>query len=134
MKIDKQITICKLGTAFKIFPESKNEIGLWIAHPPCFIVSANEKVENVINEALQYSNSGEKATNDTALLVLRELHLKSWNSLYKTHEIISFSITAERIIITPFIYSRKGAFPETKRKLIYSRREYQNAIKELLIF
>ena len=38
MRIDKQITICKLGTEMKIYPESKNEIGLWIAHPPCFVI------------------------------------------------------------------------------------------------
>jgi hypothetical protein len=132
MKIDKQITICKLGTVLKIYPESKNDIGLWIAHPPCFIVSANENVENVINEAIQYSNSGEKATNDTAILVLKELHIKSWNILYKTHKIISFSLTTEQIIITPFIYTKKGVFPDTKGKLIYNKRDYQNAIRELL--
>lgn len=50
MRIDKQITICKLGTEMKIYPESKNEIGLWIAHPPCFVISANDLygVENIV--------------------------------------------------------------------------------------
>lgn len=61
MRIDKQITICKLGTEMKIYPESKNEIGLWIAHPPCFVISANDLygVENIVKNAIRYSNSGE---------------------------------------------------------------------------
>ena len=79
MRIDKQITICKLGTEMKIYPESKNEIGLWIAHPPCFVISANDLygVENIVKNAI------------------REFRLKSWNVLYKTYKIISFSLTSE---------------------------------------
>ena len=84
MRIDKQITICKLGTEMKIYPESKNEIGLWIAHPPCFVISANDLygVENIVKNAIRYSNSGEFANEDSAKLVLREFRLKSWNVLF----------------------------------------------------
>ena len=78
-------------------PESKNEIGLWIAHPPCFVISANDLygVENIVKNAIRYSNSGEFANEDSAKLVLREFRLKSWNVLYKTYKIISFSLTSE---------------------------------------
>ena len=134
MRIDKQITICKLGTEMKIYPESKNEIGLWIAHPPCFVISANDLygVENIVKNAIRYSNSGEFANEDSAKLVLREFRLKSWNVLYKTYKIISFSLTSEQIIITPYIYTRRGGFPDNKKKLIFDKSDYSFAIRELL--
>ena len=36
----------------KIYPESKNEIGLWVA--PCFAISANDlySLENIVNNAV----------------------------------------------------------------------------------
>jgi hypothetical protein len=134
MRIDKQITICKLGTELKIYPESKNEIGLWIAHPPCFVISANDlyDVENIVNNAIRYSNSGELANEDSAKLVLKEFYLKSWNALYKTYKIISFSLTSEQIIITPFVYTRKGCFPDNKGKLFFNKMDYSCAIREIL--
>lgn len=51
MTINKQITICKSATEFIVYPESKNEIGLWVAHTPCFITSNCEihNIENIIN-------------------------------------------------------------------------------------
>lgn len=51
MKIKKQITVCKTDTEIKIYPESKNELGLWIAHPPCFVVSINDvrNIDSMIN-------------------------------------------------------------------------------------
>lgn len=134
MKIDKQVTICKLGAELKIYPESKNELGLWIAHPPCFIISINDLygVENIVNKAIKYSNSGELANEDSAKLVLKEFHLKSWNVLYKTYKIISFSLTAEQIIITPFVYTKRGVFPDNKGKLFFNKCDYSCAIKEFL--
>lgn len=134
MKIDKQITICKLGTELKIYPESKNEIGLWIAHPPCFIVSVNapHDVENIVNKAIEHSNSGGLANEDSPELVLRDFHIKSWNLLYKTYKIFSFSLTAEQIIITPFIYTRKGVFPDNKGKSFFNRCDCSCAIREII--
>ena len=78
MAIIKQITVCKSETDLSIYPESKNEIGLYIAHTPCFNVSVDEirNVEYIINKALQYSNSGIHATEDTANNVLKELQIK----------------------------------------------------------
>lgn len=66
MAINKQITICKSAIEFIVYPESKNEIGLWVAHTPCFITSNCEihNIENIINGALQYSNSGLQITNE----------------------------------------------------------------------
>ena len=134
MRIDKQITICKLGTELKIYPESKNEIGLWIAHPPCFVISSNDPygVENIVNNAIKYSNSGELANEDSAKLVLKEFHLKSWNVLYKTYKIISFSLASEQIIITPYIYTRRGGFPDNKGKLISEKRDYSCELRGAL--
>ena len=118
----------------KIYLESKNEIGLWIAHPPCFVISANDLygVENIVKNAIRYSNSGEFANEDSAKLVLKEFHLKSWNVLYKTYKIISFSLASEQIIITPYIYTRRGGFPDNKGKLIFDKSDYSCAIRELL--
>ncbi len=83
MKIKKQITVCKTDTEIKIYPESKNELGLWIAHPPCFVVSINDvrNIDSMINTALQYSNSGVSVTEETAKNVLKEMRIKSWNIL-----------------------------------------------------
>lgn len=131
MTIKKQITICKSKTDFKIYPESKNEIGLWVAHTPCFVASV-DTVEDIVNKALQYSNSGLQATDDTAKNVLKELHIKNWNILYKTYKIISLSLTDKNIIITPYIYTQKGVFPDMKAKSIFDVCNFKNALEQLL--
>lgn len=113
MNIKKQITICKTDTEIKIYPESKNELGLWIAHPPCFVVSINDvrNMESVINIALQYSNSGVSVTEETAKNVLKEMRIKSWNILYKSHRIISFSL-AEKKLLLRLLYIPKKVFSQ----------------------
>lgn len=134
MNIKKQITVCKKDGEIKIYPESKNEIGLWIAHPPCLVASANDvhNIESMINKALQYSNSGVSVTEDTTKNVLKEMHIKSWNILYKSHKIISYSIAEGKIIVTPFVYTNKGVFPDTKAKKIFDIDDCYNAIGLLL--
>ena len=135
MAINKQITICKSAIEFIVYPESKNEIGLWVAHTPCFITSNCEihNIENIINGALQYSNSGLQITNEIQKNVLKELHIKSWNTLYKTYKIISLSLTENKIIITPYVYTQKGVFPDTKIKAFFDICDYNSAIIQLLI-
>lgn len=78
MMIKKQITVCKKDAEIIIFPESKNEIGLWIAHPPCYVVSISDvrKMETMINTALQYSNSGMPVNAETAKSVLKDMRIK----------------------------------------------------------
>lgn len=134
MNIKKQITVCKTDTEIKIYPESKNELGLWIAHPPCFVVSINDvrNIESVINIALQYSNSGVSVTEETAKNVLKEMRIKSWNILYKSHRIISFSLTEKKIIVTPFVYTKKGVFPDIDAKKTFNIDDCNNAIGLLL--
>lgn len=134
MKIKKQITVCKTNTEIKIYPESKNELGLWIAHPPCFVVSANDvrNISSMINTALQYSNSGVSVTEEAAKNVLQEMRIKSWNKLYKSHRIISFSLAEKNIIVTPFVYTPKGVFPDIGAKKTFNIDDYNNAIGLLL--
>lgn len=131
MTIKKQITICKSETEFNIYPESKNEIGLWVAHTPCFVASITN-VEDIVNKALQYSNCGLQATDETAKNVLKELHVKNWNTLYKTYKIISLSLTDNNIIITPYIYTPKGVFPNMKAKSIFDVCNFSKALEQLL--
>ena len=122
MAILKQITICKSDGEYILFPESRNVIGLWIAHTPCFVISAN-KIQNLskgIKDALQYSNSGLLVEENAPQKVLKELHVKSWNALYKNYKIFSFSLTESNIIITPWKYSQKGMFPDTESKCIFA--------------
>lgn len=134
MAINKQITICKSATEFIVYPESKNEIGLWVAHTPCFITSNCEihNIENIINGALQYSNSGIQITNGIQKNVLKELHIKSWKTLYKMYKTISLSLTENKIIITPYVYTQKGVFPDTKIKTFFDICDYNSAIIQLL--
>ena len=134
MAIIKQITVCKSETDLSIYPESKNEIGLYIAHTPCFNVSVDEirNVEYIINKALQYSNSGIHATEDTAKDVLKELQIKSWNKLYKSYKIIALSLTDEHIIITPYIYTTKGMLPNSEAKMYFDKCDYKKAIVYIL--
>src|SRR5574344_583288 len=134
MNIKKQITVCKTETEIKIYPESKNELGLWIAHPPCFIISVNDlqNIENMMNEALQYSNSGVPVTNETTKNVLIGLNVKSWNTLYISRKIIIFSLSEKEIIITPFVYTKKGVFPDTEAKMSFDIGDYTHAIGLLL--
>ena len=100
MNIKKQITVCKTDAEIKIYPESKNELGLQIAHPPCFVVSVNDvrNIECMINTALRYSNSGVLVTEETAKNVLTEMRFKSWNILYKSHRVFSFSLAEKKIL------------------------------------
>ena len=121
MKIEKQITICKSDTKYILFPESRNEIGLWIAHSPYFVISANgiQYLNNSIKETLQYSNSGLLVEENAPQKVLKELHVKSWNALYKNYKIFSLSLTESSIIITPWKYSQKGMFPDTESKCVF---------------
>lgn len=134
MMIKKQITVCKKDAEIIIFPESKNEIGLWIAHPPCYVVSVSDvrKMETMINAALQYSNSGIPVNAETAKSVLKDMHIKSWNSLYKSYKIISYSVTEKKIIITTFVYTNKGSFPDSKAKKTFDIDDCNNAIGLLL--
>lgn len=134
MAIIKQITICKSETSLSIYPESKNEIGLYVAHTPCFTVSMNDirGVENIIDRALQNSNSGIHATEDTAKDVLKELHIKSWNRLYKSYKIIALSLTDEHFIVTPYIYTTKGMFPNSDAKIRFNIGDYENAVIYIL--
>lgn len=112
MKIRKQITVCKKDAELIIYPESRNELGLWVAHPPCLVSSSNDahRIESMIDMALQYSNSGVPLTEETTKSVLEETRIKSWNALYRSYKIISYSITEEEIIITPFVYTRRVYF------------------------
>ena len=134
MEIKKQITICKKNADIMIYPESKNEIGLWIAHPPCYIASVSDvrKIETMINAALQHSNSGIPVNAETAKSVLKDMHIKSWNSLYKSYKIISYSVTEKKIIITTFVYTNKGSFPDSKAKKTFDIDDCNNAIGLLL--
>lgn len=134
MMIKKQITVCKKDAEIIIFPESKNEIGLWIAHPPCYVVSISDvrKMETMINTALQYSNSGIPVNAETAKSVLKDMRIKSWNSLYKSYKIISYSIAEDKIIITPFAYTNRGVFPDTKAKESFDIDDCNHAIGLLL--
>ena len=45
---------------------------------------------------------------------------------------MSFTLTSEQIIITPYIYTRRGGFPDNKKKLIFDKSDYSFAIRELL--
>lgn len=134
MKIQKQITICKSDTEYILFPESRNEIGLWIAHTPCFVISANEiqNLNNSIKDALQYSNSGLLVEENAPQKVLKEIHVKSWNALYKNYKIFSFSLTECNIIITPWKYSQKGMFPNTRSKSIFDIHDIDTIGEKLL--
>ena len=118
MEITKQITICKKHSNIMIYTESKNDIGLWIAHPPCYMASVSDvsKIENIISAALQHSNSGIPVNAETAKSVLKDMRIKNWNSLYKSYKIISYSVAEKKIIITPFVYTNKGVFPDSKAK------------------
>ncbi len=134
MNIKKQITVCKTDAEIKIYPESKNELGLWIAHPPCFVVSVNDvrNIECMINTALRYSNSGVLVTEETAKNVLKEMRVKSWNILYKSHRVFSFSLAEKKIIITPFVYKKNGVFPDSDAKKTFDIGDCNNAIGLLL--
>lgn len=133
MKIIKQITVCKSDTELKIYTESTNEIGLWIAHTPCFVISSNDVHLAVatIKKAFEYSNSGLSISDDAPQRVLKELHIRSWNTLYKTHKIISFSLTEANIIITPWICAQKGMVPDSDAKCVFNISDYNSAIKEI---
>lgn len=89
-------------------------------------------IENIINGALQYSNSGIQITNGIQKNVLKELHIKSWNTLYKTYKTITLSLTENKIIITPYVYTQKGVFPDTKIKAFFDICDYNSAIIQLL--
>lgn len=134
MKIRKQITVCKKDAELIIYPESRNELGLWVAHPPCLISSSNDahRIESMIDMALQYSNSGVPLTEETTKSLLEETRIKSWNALYRSYKIISYSITEEEIIITPFVYTRRGVFPDTMAKQTFDADDAYHAIESLL--
>lgn len=134
MVIKKQLTICKSETELKIYPESKNEIGLWIGHLPCFItpIGVIHDIQGIINKALQYSNSDSQLADNVTTNLLKELHIKSWNKLYKTYKIFSFSLTENNIIITPYIYTQKGVFPNAEAKSIFDKCDYNGAIGQIV--
>lgn len=134
MQIRKQITVCKKDAEIIIYPESRNELGLWVAHPPCLFASTNDEhhIERLINTALQYSNSGISLTEETTKNVLEKMRIKSWNVLYRSYKIISFSISEEEIVITPFVYTRRGVFPDTSTKQTFDADDGNHAIELLL--
>lgn len=68
-------------------------------------------MESVVNIALQYSNSGVSVTEETAKNVLKEMRIKSWNILYKSHRIISFSL-AEKKLLLRLLYIPKKVFSQ----------------------
>ena len=49
--------------------------------------------------------------------------------MYKT---ISLSLTENKIIITPYVYTQKGVFPDTKIKTFFDICDYNSAIIQLL--
>lgn len=134
MTIQKQITICKSDTEYILFPESRNDIGLWIAHTPCFVILANEiqKLNYSIKDVLQNSNSELLVEENAPQKVLKVLHVKSWNALYKNYKIFSFSLTESKIIITPWKYSQKGMFPDTESKCIFAVHDIDTIGEKLL--
>lgn len=64
--------------------------------------------------------------------VLKELHIKSWKTLYKMYKTISLSLTENKIIITPYVYTQKGVFPDTEIKTYFDIWDYNSAIIQLL--
>jgi hypothetical protein len=140
-KTEKLIDVYKTKKDYKIYPNSLNQFGFWLAISPCILLPATCEVQQLVSaikEALCKSNNSQifydKDKDYEHSLQLRELRVKSWSELYRTSTSCTIYLYNNTLELTPYKREegRRGIFPISEKVQTFSVNDFENAVLRLI--